>query len=255
LPDLTSQIGTLVRVEGLYKAYRKGDTTVSVLRGLNLQVEKGEFLAIVGASGSGKSTLLHLLGALDVPDAGAIIYAGQRVDRLSVTDRDRLRNTAFGFVFQFYHLLPELTVLENVLAPVMIRYSLWQWWHRRRHWRRQALSLLERCGLAARRYHYPQELSGGEMQRAAIARALLTGPQLLLADEPTGNLDADAATQIMHLLHDLNRENTLTIIMVTHNWELAKQAHRMLRMADGRLEPVPGRTVPKVPASLGAYPS
>ncbi|GBD35365.1 Lipoprotein-releasing system ATP-binding protein LolD [bacterium HR36] len=225
----------LLEAREVHKAYRKGKHEIQVLRGVNLQVAFGEFVAIVGASGSGKSTLLHVLGTLDVPDSGEVWLAGRRVDRLAAWEKDRLRNREMGFVFQFYHLLPELTLLENVLMPAMIRTSalgwLWQCWRARK----QAWQWLQRLHLTARARSLPKELSGGEMQRAAIARALINGPRLLLADEPTGNLDPEAAREIAELLHDLNRRDGLTIIMVTHNWELAQQAERVLRLAEGKL--------------------
>ena len=177
----------------VHKAYHKHKIVVPVLKGLDLAADRGEFVSIVGASGSGKSTLLHLLGTLDKPDRGEIHFEGRRIDSLPAVDRDRLRNEAFGFIFQFYHLLPELNVLENTLMPEMIRNSALAWWARRRKLRQRAKELLDRMGLGHRLNHKPNELSGGEMQRAAIARALINQPQVLLADEPTGNLDAGTA--------------------------------------------------------------
>jgi lipoprotein-releasing system ATP-binding protein len=227
----------LLRAENLHKTYRKNANRVEVLRGLELEVQEGEFVSIIGASGSGKSTLLHLLGTLDHPDQGAIYLAGQRVDQLTGRARDRLRNQTIGFIFQFYHLLPELTTLENVLVPQMIGHSFWGWWRRRRTVERAARALLERVGLGPRWQHHPQELSGGEMQRAAIARALVNRPRLLLADEPTGNLDAATGGSIIRLLRDLNRQDGLTIIMVTHNLDIVADSDRVLRLSEGRLEP------------------
>lgn len=221
---------------GLRKAYRKHQLEIPVLRGLDLAVPEGQFLSIVGASGSGKSTLLHLLGLLDKPDEGGIEYQGKRIDSLPPRERDRLRNSAFGFIFQFFHLLPELTVLQNVAMPLMIRHGVFSWLTRRGEALREAERLLERVGLGHRLRHRPRELSGGEMQRAAIARALVNRPKVLLADEPTGNLDAANGGDIVRLLGDLNRQEGLTIIMVTHNLELAAQAHRLVRMSEGRLE-------------------
>src|SRR5262245_53887164 len=189
----------------LHKAYRKGANKVEVLRGLDLEVYEGEFLSVIGASGSGKSTMLHLLGTLDRPDQGSIHLEDRRVDNLPAAARDQLRNQTFGFIFQFYHLLPELNTLENVLIPQMITHSLLGWFVRRRGVRRRAAELLERVGLSHRLRHRPRELSGGEMQRAAIARALINRPRILLADEPTGNLDAGTGAQIVQLLRDLNR--------------------------------------------------
>ncbi|MCS6849710.1 MAG: ABC transporter ATP-binding protein [Gemmataceae bacterium] len=220
----------------LHKTYRKGAHQVPVLRGVDLQVAEGEFLSIVGASGSGKTTLLHLLGTLDRPDAGEVHLEGRRIDQLSSRERDRLRNRTFGFIFQFYHLLPELTTLENVLVPGMIGHSALGWLAQRRTWRRRALDLLERVGLGHRLRHKPRELSGGEMQRAAIARALIAQPRILLADEPTGNLDADTGAAIIDLLRDLNRRDGLTIIMVTHNLDLIGDTDRVVRLVHGRVE-------------------
>src|SRR5262245_41382629 len=180
----------LLAARDLHKTYRKHAVQVEVLRGLDLAVQPGEFLSVVGASGSGKSTLLHLLGLLDRPDAGCVLFEGDRIDNRSADERDRLRNQTFGFIFQFYHLLPELTALENVLIPQMIAHSVWGWLGQRRALRRRGQELLERVGLGHRLRHTPRELSGGEMQRAAVARALVNHPRVLLADEPTGNLDA-----------------------------------------------------------------
>jgi lipoprotein-releasing system ATP-binding protein len=226
----------LLSAENLHKAYRKHKLAVPVLKGLDLEVERGEFVSLVGASGSGKSTLLHLLGTLDWPDQGRILLDGRRIDNLPQADRDHLRNHVFGFIFQFYHLLPELNVLDNVLMPQMIRHGWLKWWVVRRELRKRARVLLERVGLEHRLKHRPRELSGGEMQRAAIARALINRPRVLLADEPTGNLDTANGAEIVRLLRDLNRQEGLTIIMVTHNHDLAAEADRVVRMADGRLE-------------------
>jgi lipoprotein-releasing system ATP-binding protein len=225
--------------QNLHKAYRKNAIVVPVLKGLTMDVARGEFVAIVGASGSGKSTLLHLLGTIDRPDQGRIFLDGRRIDNLPGRARDQLRNRDVGFIFQFYHLFPELNVVENVLMPEMIRNSVWGWLWRRRELKRRALELLERVGLGHRLKHRPSELSGGEMQRAAVARALLTKPRLLLADEPTGNLDAATGGEIVRLLHALNGSDGLTIVMVTHNPEMAATADRTVRMAEGRLDPDP----------------
>ncbi len=201
-----------------------------------MNVAKGEFLAIVGQSGSGKSTLLHLLGTLDAPDKGQIQFAGRRIDNLPPSARDALRNRQIGMIFQFYHLLPELTTLENVLAPLMIRCGVWAYLRRRGEHRVRAAELLEMVGLADRLKHRPCELSGGEMQRAAIARALIAQPQLLLADEPTGNLDQETGKEIIRILRDLNRRQSLTIVMVTHDQAVAAQADRIVRLTAGRIE-------------------
>jgi lipoprotein-releasing system ATP-binding protein len=226
----------LLQACNIHKAYRRGKVVVPVLNGLDVEVEHGEFLCLVGASGSGKTTLLHLLGTLDKPDEGEIRLAGRRIDCLPGLERDRLRNETFGFIFQFYHLLPELNLVENVLMPEMIRHSVLGWLARRGKLRHEAERLVELVGLAHRRKHKPKELSGGEMQRTAIARALMNHPQVLLADEPTGNLDAATGEGIVRLLRDLNRQEGLTIVMVTHNAELAQTADRVVQMADGRLD-------------------
>jgi len=226
----------LLSAQNIHKAYRKHAIVVPVLNGLDLEVDNGEFLSLVGASGSGKTTLLHLLGLLDRPDEGRITLDSQRIDNLPARGRDQLRNGTFGFIFQFYHLLPELNVVENVLMPSMIRESIFSWWGHRSKLRQRALELVERVGLSHRMKHKPNELSGGEMQRAAIARSLMNRPRVLLADEPTGNLDAVTGGEIVKLLRDLNHDDGLTIIMVTHNWDLAATADRVVRMAQGRLE-------------------
>jgi len=222
----------------LRKSYRKGGVTIPVLRGVNLNVRRGEFLAIAGQSGSGKSTLLHLLGTLDAPDDGAIYFDGERIDNLRSRIRDRLRNKHFGMIFQMYHLLPELTALENVLLPLMIGRSVCGFLRRRREHHAAAARLLDMVGLGHRLKHKPRELSGGELQRAAIARALVASPEVLLADEPTGNLDGETGNEILRLLGSLNRQEKLTIVMVTHDRAIARRADRVVRLVDGRIEDV-----------------
>ena len=229
-------VGRALSARGLAKSYWKGANEVPVLRGVDLDVERGEMLAVMGASGSGKSTLLHILGLLDEPDAGEVRLAGERIDAHGDRQRDELRNRTFGFIFQFYHLLPELSALENVLVPQWIGRSVWSYWGQRRRLRREAAALLERVGLGHRLTHRPAELSGGEMQRAAIARALAGNPTVLLADEPTGNLDAGSGHGVLELLRDLNRERGLTMIVVTHDPQIAQQADRVVRLAEGRVE-------------------
>ena len=226
---------TLLAARKLQKSYRKGRVEVPVLKGVDFSVRPGEFVAIVGQSGSGKSTLLHLLGTLDAPDAGEVHFEGNRIDNLPARGRDVLRNKYFGMIFQFYHLLPELSTLENVLAPIMIRYGVWNYfWHRREHVER-AKALIALVGLSHRLTHNPRELSGGEMQRTAIARALITQPKLLLADEPTGNLDQQTGGEILAILKKLNREQGLTILMVTHDQAIARQADRIVRLVEGKV--------------------
>jgi lipoprotein-releasing system ATP-binding protein len=231
-----SVLGNQLVAIALEKSYRKGNIQIPVLRGVDLGVPAGQFLAVVGQSGSGKSTLLHLLGTLDAPDKGEIHFDGRRIDNLPAAGRDRLRNRQIGMIFQFYHLLPELTALENVLAPLMIAQSAWGFFRRRRQQRAAAAELLELVGLGHRLKHRPRELSGGEMQRAAIARALMPQPEVLLADEPTGNLDRQTGRDIIQILRTLNQQRNLTIVMVTHDLAIAQQADRIVRLIEGRIE-------------------
>lgn len=234
-PVTTSTATPLLSAIALEKSYYKGDHEVPVLRGVDLHVTRGEFISIVGQSGSGKSTLLHVCGLLDAPDVGEIRYEGQRIDDLPAHVRNTLRNRVFGFVFQFYHLLPELSLIENVLTPLMIRYPAREYWSQRRTLQERAREILHRMGLDHRLQHRPSELSGGEMQRAAIARALVGQPAILLADEPTGNLDSATGREILKLLKQLNEEQSLTVVLVTHDEGVAQQAHRVLRLHEGRL--------------------
>lgn len=243
----------LLVADAIHKAYRMGRTQLEVLRGCDLRVDEGEFVAIMGKSGSGKSTLLHILGALDVPQHGQVIFRDQPVfappeqrrfyttalDVFSGYERQRirLRRRAFGFVFQFYHLLPELNVLENVLVARMVGTSTFAWLGDRDHAKKDALDVLTRVGLEERLRHRPNELSGGERQRVAIARALVHRPQILFADEPTGNLDAEAGAALMGLLKELHGEGQ-TILMVTHDSGVAAQADRILKLEHGRLRQV-----------------
>jgi len=220
----------------LKKSYRKGPLNIPVLTGVDLEVRQAEFLAIVGQSGSGKSTLLHLLGTLDAPTAGEVHFLGHRIDNLPAVKRERLRNEQFGMIFQFYHLLPELTTLENTLAPLMIGRSVWEFWRGKSQCVARAKELLEIVGLSHRLKHRPRELSGGEMQRVAIARALIASPQVLLADEPTGNLDQETGSEILRILRTLNRDRGLSIVMVTHDTAIASQADRIVRLTSGRVE-------------------
>lgn len=229
----------VLAAQGLAKKYRKAAVEIPVLKGVDLAVRPGEILAVVGQSGSGKSTLLHLLGLLDQPDAGTIWLDGKRIDNVSGLARDRLRNRVFGMVFQFYHLLPELSTLENVMIPLMIGQGPWQFWKNRKSHRRHAVEILERVGLGHRLKHRPRELSGGELQRAAIARALVNRPRILLADEPTGNLDPGTGKEILRLIQELNRETGLTIVMVTHDHTVAELADRVVCLVDGRIKEPP----------------
>lgn len=226
----------LLAARDLFKTYHKGDVAAPVLQGVDLTVEAGELLAVVGQSGSGKSTLLHLLATLDRPDAGEVHFEGHRVDNLHPAGRDILRNRHFGMIFQAYHLMPELTALENILAPAMIRFGVFAYWRQRRQLRDRAKELLDTVGLGHRLTHKPRELSGGEMQRTAIARALMSGPKLLLADEPTGNLDKENGDEVLTLLRDLNRRAGLTVVMVTHDLGIAARADRTVTLVGGKVQ-------------------
>lgn len=226
----------MLTAANLHKSYRRDKVVVPVLRGLDLDVHPGEFLSIIGASGSGKSTLLHLLGTLDQPDDGRIHLDGRRIDNLSNGERDQLRIHTFGFIFQFYHLLPELSAFENVLIPAMIDQSVLSWFGARRRLRRRAEEIMDKVGLSHRLKHKPRELSGGEMQRAAIARALICRPRILLADEPTGNLDETTGGEIVDLLRMLKQDEGLTIVLVTHNLDLVSVTDRVVRIVSGRVE-------------------
>jgi lipoprotein-releasing system ATP-binding protein len=226
----------VLSARGVFKSYYKNRIEVPVLRGVDIDVTAGLVTALVGRSGSGKSTLMHLLATLDHPDRGQIMFRGQRIDNAPRRERDRYRNQDIGIIFQFYHLLPELTALENVLAPTMIGRSAWSYFRHRKQARRRAEAMLDRVGLLHRATHKPAELSGGEMQRAAIARALMTDPALLLADEPTGNLDTETGLEILKLLTELNHDDGLTIVMITHDDAIAERADVCHRMQDGQLQ-------------------
>ncbi len=222
-------------VHNVSKKYRMGKVELQVLSGVSFELTAGEFVAVVGASGSGKSTLLHLVGLLDTPDAGSIHLHGVDTTKMSSGNRNRIRCRDIGFVFQFYHLLPELNVLENTLLPAKVDNSTLRWLSRRGELRKRAQDVLHRLGLSERLKHRPKELSGGERQRVAIARALINGPKLLLADEPTGNLDSKTGRQIMKVLRECNKEQRQTILMVTHDESLAKEADRIMLIKDGSL--------------------
>jgi lipoprotein-releasing system ATP-binding protein len=223
----------VIRARGIAKTYAEGDLRTDVLRDIDLAVGRAETVAIVGASGAGKSTLLHILGGLDLPTRGEVEVAGQRMSALSDTARGALRNRALGFVYQFHHLLPEFTALENVCMPLLIAGVPIPEADSR------ARALLERVGLGARLRHKPGEMSGGERQRAAVARALVTKPACVLADEPTGNLDERNAQQIYALMLELNREVGTSLVLVTHDRTLARRMDRVMEIHDGGLRPAP----------------
>lgn len=226
----------ILEAKNVCKTYRKGGHEVPVLIDCDFQAVAGKITAIVGQSGSGKSTLLHLLGTLDMPDMGEIYFDGSRIDDLPRGERDAFRNNNLGMIFQFYHLLPEISALQNVMMPLLIQQGLWSYFRTRKELVGRAKDLLIRVGLEHRMHHKPRELSGGEMQRCAIARALISQPDLLLADEPTGNLDRNTGKQILELLHELNQVEGLTIVMVTHDEVIAKECDYTIRLRDGRIE-------------------
>ena len=219
---------TVLEAKQVTKHFTDGKTTVDVLRGLDLKIEQGQFVSIVGASGSGQSTLLHVLGGLDRPSQGEVYLNGQRFDNLGEAERGYLRNQYLGFVYQFHHLLPEFSALENVAMPLMLRKE-----SNFKEVKQQAEYLLDRVGLSHRLTHKPGELSGGERQRVALARAIVTKPAVMLADEPTGNLDRKTAIKIFELLRELRREFNMAMLIVTHDEELAKSADTILHMQDG----------------------
>jgi len=216
----------MIRIEGIDKFYQMGDTVVRALDGVDLNIKKGEFISITGASGSGKSTIMHLIGCLDRPTEGQYELAGQRVEQMNDRRLARIRNQYIGFVFQTFNLINRTTALDNVALPLV--------YARKTATRKMAMEALERVGLASRADHNPNELSGGERQRVAIARALVNNPPLLLADEPTGNLDTRTGEQILDLVHELHVSG-VTIVLVTHEMAVAAQAQRVVRMSDGKI--------------------
>ncbi len=213
----------------LSKYFRQGDKTLKVLRGVNFRVEAGETVAIIGVSGSGKTTLLQLLGGLDLPTSGEVRITGRNMTDLNDAEKGELRNTAVGFVYQFHHLLPEFSALENVAMPLLIRRETV------RKARSEATRILQRVGLGERLDHRPGALSGGERQRAAVARALVTRPKMLLADEPTGNLDGRTGDRVFSLLLELNEEMATSLIVVTHDLNIARRMSRIMTLKDGKL--------------------
>lgn len=219
----------MLRAEGIHKVYKDGKRNLHVLHGIDLEVKKGEALAVVGPSGAGKSTLLHILGGIDRPNSGKVFVNNSDFYALPDSERASLRNERIGFVFQFYHLLPEFTALENAIMPGLIRGK------KSKGVKETAQNLLREIGLGDRMQHRPSELSGGEQQRVAIARALINSPEILLCDEPTGNLDSRMGEEILRILFGLNKKNHTTIIIITHDKEIAKRSDRIAEMRDGKL--------------------
>lgn len=225
----------LLSASDLHKTFRMGSEDLHVLRGVDFQIARGEWVAVVGASGSGKSTLLHILGALDRPTSGDVVYDGTQLFAQSRAVQDAYRNKHVGFVFQQYHLLPELNVLENVTISAMIGHGFFAWQKHKKAAREQAMKIIESLGMKDRIKHRPAKLSGGERQRVAIARALINQPDVLLADEPTGNLDVETGKQILEVFRQLHTTGQ-AIVMVTHDDRVAQQADRQVRLESGRLK-------------------
>lgn len=219
----------ILEAKNIYKTYSNGKKTLPVLNGIDLEIKEGQFIVIVGPSGAGKSTLLHILGGLDSPSQGKVLFKKHDIYKLSEAALGKIRNGEIGFVFQFYHLLSEFTVLENVMMPALIGKE------GKIRGEKRALELLENVGLKDRIAHFPAQLSGGEKQRAAMARALVNSPSLLLCDEPTGNLDSATGEGIIELMKKTNRQNQMTLVVVTHNTELAKKADAVYHLKDGVL--------------------
>ena len=219
----------MITVTDLHKSFQMGDHTLEVLKGIDLTIARGEVIAVVGASGAGKSTLLHILGLLDRPTKGSVLFDGQDIFRLSEPAQAEFRNRRIGFVFQFHHLLPDFTALENACMPELIQRR------QRDEIEAEAVAILKEVGLGARLPHKPGELSGGEQQRVAVARALVQRPDLVLADEPTGNLDTHTGEALFNLMRELNKSRGTTFVIVTHNDKLSAQADRILHMQDGQL--------------------
>jgi lipoprotein-releasing system ATP-binding protein len=227
----------LLRAENLVKDYRIGRVSLRVLHGVSMEVHRGELLGIAGPSGAGKSTLLHLLGLLDTPTEGRVLHNGTDLASLSSSEQARWRNRLFGFVFQFYHLLPDFTAVENVLMPAIAEAGLLEGRRAKRKARKRAAEVLDLVGLADRARHRPAQLSGGERQRVAIARALINEPEVLLCDEPTGNLDTDTGARVLELLHNVRARTGCTLVVVTHDEKVAELGDRVIRIVDGRLVP------------------
>lgn len=222
----------LIQLENITKVYKLGEVELQVLRGITMSIAHGEMVALMGASGSGKSTLMNILGCLDRPTTGRYWFDGREISNLSVKERARIRNKMIGFVFQNFNLLSRTSALENVLMPLTYAHENFS----EKEMKERAIKLLEKVGLADRMDHHPSQLSGGQQQRVAIARALINNPRLLLADEPTGNLDSKTSVEILKMFQDLNKHEGLTILLVTHDPNVAQYAQRIIRIKDGIIE-------------------
>jgi len=227
-----SSPGVLLEAAGIHKSYRTANTTLHVLKGIDVTIGDGEIVSLVGPSGAGKSTLLHILGGLDVPEKGTVTLQGENIYSLGDAQRARVRNSKMGFIFQFYHLLQEFTALENVLLPALIKSNE----RNSARLESQGKAFLKQVGLEKRAGHKPYQLSGGEQQRVAIARALINRPAIIFCDEPTGNLDSQTGKEMIGLLKELNTQNKQTFVIVTHDEQIARMSHRIIQMQDGRLK-------------------
>ncbi|MFH0887657.1 MAG: ABC transporter ATP-binding protein [Planctomycetota bacterium] len=225
----------ILKIDNVSRSFKIGNSSLEILKNVSLEIKESEILSIIGPSGAGKSTLLHAMGLLDRPTSGHIFFKGEDIYSLPISKQAKLRNSSFAFVFQFYHLLPELNILENVLLPHMISNSIIGWQLHSKALKEKAKTLIVKLGLEHRLSHKPTQLSGGERQRVAIARALVTDPEIILCDEPTGNLDSNATSEIHDLILDLNGHEGKTFIIVTHNDNVARWAHRIINLVDGQI--------------------
>ncbi|MFH1230317.1 MAG: ABC transporter ATP-binding protein [Planctomycetota bacterium] len=225
----------ILKIDNVSRSFKTGNSFLEILKNISLEIKESEVLSIIGPSGAGKSTLLHIMGLLDKPTAGDVFFRGKNIYSLPTAEQAKLRNSSFAFVFQFYHLIPELNILENVLLPHMISNSIIGWQMRAKALKEKAKSLIAKLGLEHRLSHKPAQLSGGEQQRVAIARALVTDPEIILCDEPTGNLDSNSTSEIHDLISKLNRQEGKTFIIVTHNENVARWAHRIINLVDGQI--------------------
>jgi lipoprotein-releasing system ATP-binding protein len=225
----------IIKIDDVSRSFKTGSSSLEILKHISLEIKESEIVSIIGPSGAGKSTLLHVMGLLDEPTSGHVSFREKDIYSLPISEQAKLRNSSFAFVFQFYHLIPELNILENILLPHMISNSIIGWSMHAKALKEKAKVFIARLGLEHRLSHKPAQLSGGEQQRVAIARALITDPEIILCDEPTGNLDSNATAEIHDLISNLNGNEGKTFIIVTHNENVAKWAHRTIRLVDGQI--------------------